>query len=166
MKIGNKIRIKAPINTPYGEATYEVDVLITEASLQQLIKDGIVEKRVIQPEPPKIPTIDRYKPFIRRLARKLEVSYPAAEEFLAILKVASPYAHNCLMIDLMADVMNRGKEFGQYVFTVNLKEGEQIRKVFNKNVDQPKFASFDDVVKASILITPFVLEARHGKSQD
>ena len=46
---------------------------------------------------------------------------------------------------------------------MNLGAGKPVEKVFNKNVDLPKFASFEDAQKAAILVMPFVMEARHGE---
>ena len=164
VKIGNRIRIKVPMKTPYGEGNCEVETLVTQASLEQLCKDGIVEKREIPEAPAKLKLdFEDYEPYVRRLARKMECSFNTAGEFLGVLKENSPHAHICILIDLMSEVMNRGKELGDYVYVVNLGAGKPVEKVYNKNVDLPKFASFEDAQKAAILVMPFVMEARHGE---
>ena len=162
VKIGDKIRIKVPVNTPYGNGNCEMETLVTQASLEQLYKDGLVEKREISETPVK-PKLDfeDYKPYIRRLARKMGTPFNSAGDLLYILQKVSPHAHNCMLIDMMSEVMNKGKNLGDYVYIVNLGAGEPVKKVFNKNVDLPKFASFEHAQKAAILITPFVIEARH-----
>lgn len=163
VKIGDKICVKVPVNTPYGNGNCEMETLVTQASLEQLCKDGLVEKREI-PEAPKKPrlNLEDYKPYIRRLAIREKCSFNTAEEFLSLLKDISSHAHICLLIDLMSDVMTKGKKLGEYVYIVNLL-GPTVEKVYNKSVDLPKFATFDDAKKAAILVMPFVMEARHGE---
>lgn len=164
VKIGDKIRVKVPVNTPYGNGNCEMEILVTQASLEQLYKDNLVEKREISETPVK-PKLDfeDYKPYIRRLARKMGASFNSAGDLLGILLKVSPHAHNCILIDMMSEVMNRDKNLGDYVYIVNLGADKLVEKVFNKNVDLPKFASFEDAQKAAILITPFALVARHAK---
>lgn len=164
VKIGNQLHVKVPMETPYGNGVYEVDTLVTQASLMQLCKDGIVEKREI-PEAPKFPDVNPtlYKVYIRRLARRMGCSFEDATDFLDIVKETSLYAHNCLLVDLMAEVMNKDKKFDQYVFTVNFESGEPVKEVYNKNVNKPKFATLEDAKKAAILVAPFVIEYRHGR---
>ena len=148
-----------------------METLVTQASLEQLCRDGLVEKREISETSVK-PKLDfedykldfeDYKPYIRRLARKMGTPFNSACDLLDILQKVSPHAHNCMLIDMMSEVMNKGKNLGDYVYIVNLGAGEPVKKVFNKNVDLPKFASFEDAQKAAILIMPFVIEARHGE---
>lgn len=164
VKIGDKIRVKVPVNTPYGNGNCEIETLVTQASLEQLCKDGLVEKRKISETPvkPKL-NFEDYKPYIRRLARKMGTPFNSAGDLLDILQEVSPHAHNCMLIDMMSEVMNRGKNLGDYVYIVNLGAGKPVEKVFNKNVDLPKFASFEDAQKAAILVMPFVMKARHGE---
>lgn len=167
VKIGNKIRVKVPMKTPYGEGNCEVEALVTQTSLEQLCKDGLVEKKEI-PDPgmPKLPTnFADYKPFIRRLARRMEVSFSDAADFLDIIKQTSLHAHNCLLIDLMADVMGRDKKFDKWVYIVNLGAGKPVEMVSNKNIDLPKFATYEDARKAALLIMPFIIAERHARKQ-
>ena len=164
VKIGDKIRVKVPVSTPYGNGNCEVETLITQASLEQLCKDGLVEKREISETSVKLKLdLEDYKPYIRRLARKMGTPFNSAGDLLDILQKVSPHAHNCMLIDMMSEVMNRGKNLGDYVYIVNLGAGKPVEKVFNKNVDLPKFASFEDAQKAAILVMPFVIKARHGE---
>lgn len=165
VKVGNKITIKVPTKTPYGEGVCEVETLVTQVSLTQLCKDGIVERRKI-PEPsmerltPAMLNFTEYKPFIRKLARRMDTSFEGALAFLDILHDASPYAHNCLLVELMAEVMHEDKSFNSIVFTLNLgNEGCRafVQRESNGNmIDTPKFVSARDAERALHLIMPFI----------
>ena len=160
VKVGNKITIKVPTMTPYGKGVSEVEVLITQTSLEQLCKDGIVERKEI-PEPsirlhPARPNFVEYKPFIRRLARRMDSSFESALAFLDILHDISPYAHNCLLVELMAEEMNRDKKRDSCVYMINL--GNEDNEACIKRLhtcDVPVFFSMEDACKALELITPF-----------
>lgn len=161
VKVGNKIVIKVPTKTPYGEGTCEVETLVTQMSLEQLCKDGIVESKGI-PEPPikglnsTMPDFVEYKPFIRRLARKIHTNFETALDFLDLLHDTSLYAHNCLLLDLMAEVMNKDKIRNYTVYMINLgnKEHQAVIKELH-SCDAPIFFSMEDACKALELISPF-----------
>lgn len=155
VKIGNKITISYPVRTPYGESKHEFDVLVTQESLRQLIKDNLVEAR-------EVGGIDFnvYRPFVKRLARRMGTSLSVAADFLDAVKEVSPFAHNCLLIDLMAEVFNRDKKFGDRVYSVNMTSGLPVGRT-GSSFDEPVFADLDDAKRAIALITPFVIAARH-----
>lgn len=161
VKVGNKIIIKVPTKTPYGEGTCEVETLVTQMSLEQLCKDGIVESRGI-PEPPieklhsATPNFVEYKPFIRKLARKMHTNFETALAFLDLLHDTSLYAHNCLLLELMAEVMNKDKERDNWIYMINLGDAEHCAFIRTLNAcDAPAFFSMDDALKALELISPF-----------
>ena len=161
VKVGNKIIIKVPTKTPYGEGICEVETLVTQMSLEQLCKDGIVESKEI-PEPPIkglnsiMPNFVEYKPFIRKLARKMHTNFESALTFLDILHDISPYAHNCLLLELMAEVMNKDKERDNWIYMINLGDAEHCAFIRTLNTcDAPAFFSMNDALKALELISPF-----------
>jgi len=165
VKVGNKIKISVPTRTPYGEGICEVETLVTQVSLTQLCKDGIIEEREI-PEPsikrpnPAMPNFVEYKPFIRKLARKMHTSFDNALAFLDILHDVSPYAHNCLLEDIMAEEMNKEKEFDCNAFIINHGTGAYILRIpVDTPIDMPKFTSNKDARKAFELIKPFMESA-------
>lgn len=168
VKVGNKIVIKVPTKTPYGEGTCEVETLVTQMSLEQLCKDGIVESKEI-PEPSieklhsAMPDFVEYKPFIRRLARKIHTNFETALAFLDLLHDTSLYAHNCLLLELMAEVMNKDKMRNYTVYMINLgdKEHQAVIKELH-SYDAPVFFSMEDARKALELISPFT-EYHAGK---
>lgn len=160
VKVGNKIRISVPTKTPYGEGTCEVEILVTQASLEQLCRDDFVEQKSITPKRvtlSQLPNVVEYKPFLRRLARNMgEASIKEALVFLDILGDISPYSRNCLLIELMAEEMNRDKKRDSCVYMINL--GNEDNEACIKRLhtcDVPVFFSMEDACKALKLITPF-----------
>lgn len=160
VKIGDKVAVSYPISTPYGTTKHEFNVLVTQESLKQLIKDGLViVKNVAEVE------ANDYKPFIRRLARKHEMSFNEAIEILNSIKAISPFAHNCLMLELMAEVFNKGRKVEGIGYTVNLTSGTPVQKVA-KTFDEPVFVTLEDARRAVALLTPLVIMSRHDRKQE
>ena len=158
VKVGNKISIKVPTKTPYGEGICEVEVLVTQASIEQLCKDGIVERKEISKTPnPTMPYAVEYKPFIKRLARKMNTNFYSAIIFLDVLKDISPYVHNSLLVELMAEEMNKDKTLGDDVFIINFSHGGYIQRI-NQSIktDCPRFMNVHDAKRAFNLILPFL----------
>lgn len=149
VNVGDKIIVSVPTSTPYGEAKCDIEVVVTQASLRQLIKDNLV---IAVEEAPKFDP-EVYKPFVRRLARKNEITFDEALEFLDILKETSMYAHNALLIELMAYVMNRGKDKkGIY----KLYPDGVLSVVCTTDVHFPFFYQLADAKRAQELLKPFI----------
>lgn len=159
VKVGDRVTISVPASTPYGQAKCEVSVLVTQESLKQLIKDGLV---VIKEE--NAVNFEDYKPFIRRLARKCNITFPEAVELLDSIKSVSIYAHNILLKEMMAEVFNRGKEHRPLEYYVNYNA----ISCDGNNLPMPSFVDKEDAEKAHRLMKPFYEEARKrkGKQED
>ena len=148
VKVGDKIHVSVPTSTPYGPTTCEIDVPVTQDSLRQLIRDNIVVALEDKPQP----NPEDYKPFVRRLARKNDITFYDALEILDFLKEISMYAHNALLIELMAYVMNKGKEKkGIY----KLYPDGVLSVVCAADVHFPFFYQLADAKKAQELLKPF-----------
>lgn len=148
VKVGDKIHVSVPTSTPYGPTTCEIDVLVTQDSLRQLIRDNIVVALEDKPQP----NPEDYKPFVRRLARKNDITFDDALEILDFLKEISMYAHNALLIELMAYVMNKDKEKkGIY----KLYPDGVLSAVCAADVHFPFFYQLADAKKAQELLKPF-----------
>lgn len=163
VKIGNTVILTVPGKTPYGDGKCEVQVLVTQEILQQLVKDGFVEARDMRVS---IKTVNKeiYKPFIRRLARRLKISFDEALDALNHLLNSSPYAHNCLLVDLMAEVFNKDKRFGCAVYIIDMASNKPLaRSVSSGPFAEPVFADFEDAKKVCTLLTPFVAIAVHDR---
>lgn len=159
VKVGDKITISVPTSTPYGQAKCEVNVVVTQESLKQLIRDNLV---IAQEENPI--NFEDYKPFIRRLARKCNITFPEAVELLDSIKSVSIYAHNILLKEMMAEVFNRGKEHKPLEYYVN----HNYVGCNTNTLPMPSFADAGDAEKALQLMKPFYEEARKrkGKQED
>lgn len=153
VKIGDEVIVSVPVQTPYGGGKYEAKVLVNQESLSRLIKDGLIE---VKGEKEPVRTVDKelYKPFIRRLARRLNVPFSEALNILDVFKDTSMYAHNCLLLELMAEVMNRGKTPEKFCWIIDLSTGKPM--MTDSGIGHPCFLSPEDAKKASFLITPFV----------
>lgn len=158
VKVGDRVTISVPASTPYGETFCEVSVLVTQESLKQLIKDNLVtEKNVLD--------FSDYKPFIRRIARKNNLTMPEAVELLNNIKEISIYAHNILLLEAMADVFNRDKiPTANSQGTINTYApspyGEDCTKFLGGPVSTPFFYDIEDARKAIELMKPFYEEVR------
>lgn len=160
VKVGDRVTISVPASTPYGQAKCEVSVLVTQESLKQLIKDGLV---VIKEE--NAVNFEDYKPFIRRIARKNNLTMPEAIQLLDSIKEVSIYAHNALLLEAMAEVFNKNK-----VPTANCNGliyayapgpfGEDCTRCLGGPVSYPFFYDAEDARKALKLMKPFYEEVR------
>ena len=146
VKIGDKIHICVPVKTPYGNARSEFDVIITQSSLPQLIKDSLVYSC-------DIPDINMYRPYIKRLARRLDCKYVDALKIMDLIKDTSLYAHNALLLDLMAESLNDGKKIDNNVKAINL-HGD-VCNCERKGIVTPFFTCNEDAMKAYQLLKPF-----------
>ncbi len=159
VKVGDRVTISVPASTPYGQAKCEVNVVVTQESLKQLVKDNLV---ITQEENPI--NFEDYKPFIRRLARKCNITFPEATKLLDSIKSVSIYAHNMLLKEMMAEVFNRGKKRRPLEYYVN----HNYVGCNTSNLPMPSFVDREDAEKALQLMKPFYEEARKrkGKQED
>lgn len=162
VKVGNTIEISIPGRTPYGEGKCEVKVLVTQATLSQLVKDGIVEAK-----DDLVANLNEemYRPYVRRLARKCKLSFGEACEMLDTLLNVSPYAHVCLLLELIAEVSNRDKEPHSASYIVDPATRRVSVISTEGNAFGPRFITADDARKASELIKPFILDAQREKRE-
>ena len=151
VKVGDRITISVPTSTPYGQAKCDIDVLVTQETLNQLVEDNLVDKK----EEQKI-NFEYYKPFIRRIARKHNITFPEACEFLDNLKDISVHAHNAMMLEAMAEVLNRDKVVGvsNWVWVINA-HGEVVSTQL-QGIVKPFFLDKKDAIKALSLLKPFL----------
>jgi hypothetical protein len=142
VSVGDKVKITTPIKTPYGEVDSTFEVVVTQASLEQLIKDGLVIKST--------PSL---KPYVRAISIKLNLSIKQTYEFLDELKSAFPYAHYYLIMETIAEVMN-GEIFCKSGYVVTPK-GNVIPITDNTKISLPIFLNKEDAEKAKELLDIF-----------
>jgi hypothetical protein len=151
VKVGDRITISVPTSTPYGQAKCDIEVLVTQETLNQLVEDNLVDKR----EEQKI-NFEYYEPFIRRIARKHDITFHEACEFLDNLKDISVHAHNAVMLEAMADVFNGDKVVGisNWVWIINA-HGE-VGSTQLQGIVNPFFIDQKDAIRALSLLKPFL----------
>lgn len=110
IKIGEKIQLKMPINTSYGEAEAIAEIEVNEKTLAQLVEDGFVE--VKEEKSREELTYDKLLPYFHRavVRKDLGVYSDLALSLFSILRSISPKAFITLAFDVIAQEKNRGKQ--------------------------------------------------------
>lgn len=145
VKIGSTIKVKITVETPFGETPVIQEVKVDEDTLKTLISMGIVIRK------------DAYlKPIFRKIARKLALSLPDAEDYVAILHDLSPYVALQLMLSMVSRKFNEGKDLGKFdvLYYVNIN-GEVITCVNAEDKSLPVFTSVEDAYDAINLLNDF-----------
>lgn len=153
VKVGDRITISVPASTPYGQAKCDIDVLVTQESLNQLVNDNLVIKK----EDNEV-DFDLYKPFIRRIARKCGITFPEACELLDAIKSVSMNAHNAIMLEAMAEVFNRGMSAGPKAQVYVINAHNHIACTMREGLNCPFFITQENAIKALELLKPFLNE--------
>lgn len=142
VSVGDKVKITTPIKTPYGEVESTFEVVVTQASLEQLIKDGLVIK-----------STPNLKPYVKAISRKLNLSIKQTYEFLDELKSVFPYAHYYLIMEAIAEVMN-GETFCKSGYVVTSK-GIVVPIIDATKISLPVFLNKEDAEEAKELLDIF-----------
>ena len=156
VKVGDRITISVPTSTPYGQAKCDIEVLVTQDTLNQLVKDNLVIKK----EEYEI-NLEEYKPFIRRIARKCDITFPEACELLDAIKRVSMNAHNAIMLEAMTEVFNKDKILDQNPWVYVINSHGEVSCSRREGIIEPYFIAKNDAVKALSLLRPFL--TKHGK---
>ena len=156
---GDILYVTLPIDTPYGKTVTKMTIKVTEKIIPQLLKDGFIYKEEIDEATQRIMA---FKPYIRKLARKAQCTFDTALDFLAILQDVSPTSVNRLLIDMMTQVMNKGKECGDHYYVIqSASDGtyhsREFVDIFGSALrkDIPVFYDKDDAKRAADLLNTF-----------
>lgn len=155
LRIGQRVTIQKPMKTPFGMGTVQVEVVITQATLELLIKDGIVEVRDGFDAKAHW---EELKPYVRRLARRMKVDLPEASSFLQSLLSLSPKAHLTLLAEVIAEVKNRRLEKGSTVYWLNPANNYSPVGMTGSYNNAIVFYSAKDALDAHRLLLPFIKE--------
>lgn len=155
IKLGQKIRIKIPVQTPYGETKSEIDVQVTEASLKQLIKDKIVEVKDEGEE-----LLNIYMPFYKDISDKLNQPVLQTIDFMNHMSRVSLHAHNILLMQAMARIFNGNQKFNNitYIacpFNSSLEYGAIDLSDVRRYAKYSLFVTKEAACKATELLAPF-----------
>ena len=162
VKVGQTLTVEMNVNTPFGVGRTQVDVVVTQATLEELIKKGLVEKR----EDKAINAaeiLESLKPYIRRFARKHDLDFPKACVILAEIYELSPRAYIQVLLEQISEVKNRGKDksLGVTVWGLNPFMGYNVG-IATKNPCATVFLNRVDAMEAYKLLSPFIEELNNG----
>lgn len=161
IKVGDKIQLSRTVNTSYGEGVVTTDLEVSEEILERLIHDDFVEVREEKSEGESV--VEGLKPFIRRIARKNNLDFPATCAMLQVILEVNPKAHFQLMVDVIAEVKNRGKEAGKETYYLNpLSSFKPVLIIGNPN-SATVFYSAEDALEAHRLLLPFIRDIVNGE---
>ena len=154
LQIGQRVLVQKPMQTPFGMGTVQAEVVITQATLELLEKEGVVE---VRDDFDVKAYVEKLKPYVRRIARKMKVDLPEASSFLQSLLSLSPKAHFTLLAEVIAEVKNRGLERGPKVYWFNPAANYMIEVIDHPN-SAAAFYSVKDALDAYKLLFPFIRE--------
>ena len=132
--MGDTFDVKVNVTTPFGVAKCVQKVVVNEQTLRLLISEGLVETLE-----------DKIKPLFRSIARKLDIPFTDAEEFVSILHSVSPYAAFQLMLELASKKFNKGKNLRDYSLLYCVSINGEIIEVHNRGYfNVPIFTTRED----------------------
>lgn len=150
--VGQTIELCVPVTSSYGKGVATTEVEVTESVLKKLISDGFVveedseEKSIRQ-------AITKLRPYIKELAKRYGITFNSAYVLLGMVS-GCPLTHLTMLIEIMADSMNKGKAFEGYCFVLNPIHDFSPRVV--KKPVPGSFYSEEDAKTAYSILKPFI----------
>lgn len=159
--MGDTIEIKVPFKTKYGEGFHQTKALITQATLHNLIEDGLIVKKEIKNKDGKFRSI--CEPFVKELIEDTNLTLDEAMAAINLMKTLFPHTFTHLLLDMISRQWNKDKQKPRIVYMVNLnmKNNSPIELHVGEYVKGPWFSSRNDAQKALMLITTFSSDMRH-----
>lgn len=162
LKVGNKIKLTASVNTSYGKGKGVIEVKVTEDTLEKLVKDGLVrvEESNEADEADEADNteclIERLKPYITEIAKKMHADFPTACGMLGVVYDISPKIPLQLLLETIAEVKNRGKKPGKDNWWLNPLTGYKPIKVIGSPTSATVFYEVWDALEAYKTLLPFI----------
>lgn len=162
LKVGNKIKLTASVNTSYGKGKGVIEVKVTEDTLEKLVKDGLVrveESNEADEADEAVNTeclIERLKPYIMEIAKKMHADFPTACGMLGVTYDISPKIQLQLLLETIAEVKNRGKKPGKDNWWLNPLTGYKPIKVIGSPTSATVFYEVWDALEAYKTLLPFI----------
>lgn len=156
--VGQTIELTTPVTSSYGEGVAVTKVKVTESVLKKLIRDGFVVEE--DPEEEQIKqAIVNLRPYIKKLAKKMGISYNSAYMFLSMLS-EHPLTHLTMLIEAMSNSMNEGKALDSSYYILHPLYGFTPYKVTikgtSKNLTPGLFYNKADADAAYHILKPFI----------
>lgn len=159
LKVGDKIKlIKKRVTTLYGEGMQVIEIKVTEDTLEKLVKNGLVRVETDEADEA-VNTeclIERLKPYIMEIAKKMHADFPTACGMLGVMYNISPKIHFRLLLEAIAEVKNRGKKPGKDNWWLNPLTGYKPIKVIGSPTSATVFYEVWDALEAYKTILPFI----------
>lgn len=160
LKVGDKIKLTKLVDTSYGEGMTVIEIKVTENTLEKLVKDGFV--RVEEPDESE-GMVEKLKPYIRKIARKNHINFPAACAMLSSVLEVSPKAHLQLLVEAIAEVKNRDKEPGKYTWYLNPLISYKPISIVGNPTTAIVFYEEGDALEAHRTLLPFIKDILDGE---
>lgn len=159
LKVGDKIKlIKKRVTTLYGEGMQVIEIKVTEDTLEKLVKNGLVRVETDEADEA-VNTeclIERLKPYIMEIAKKMHADFPTACGMLGVVYNISPKIHFQLLLEAIAEVKNRGKKPGKDNWWLNPLTSYKPIKVIGSPTSATVFYEVWDALEAYKTILPFI----------
>ncbi len=153
--VGQTIELCTPVTTSYGRGVVTTEVEVTESVLKKLISDGFVVVEEDSEEKSISQAITKLRPYIKELAKRYGITFNSAYVLLGMVS-GCPLTHLTMLIEIMADSMNKGKAFEGYCFVLNPIHDFSPRWVKRQKPVPGSFYSEEDAKTAYSILKPFI----------
>ena len=163
VKMGQVIEVVTTTETPFGPVKVKKGGVVNATTLPALIKAGYIVEKEVEGFDTAAHWVE-LKPYVRRLARKMEVSLPQAVIFLAGIQQLSSRGHIDILTDIIAEVENMDTFPNSTIYVLDPSDWYKVSTVDlsnSKSLMMPKFLTKEGAEKAYRLIAPFVKEMLH-----
>ena len=159
VQMGQTIEVEQKVTTSLGEGVCKIQVVVTPENVGLLVKQGFLVQKEEEKgmSPATKEHWEKLKPYIRRFARKNDMSLVPAILFFASLEQASPLAQIHVLLETISEVKNRDKSPTSTVYYLSPMCGFEIA-IANLKASKftPVFYSKGDAKEAYELIKPFL----------
>lgn len=159
VQMGQTIEVEQKVTTSLGVGVCKIQVVVTPENVGLLVKQGfLVQKEEENGMSPALKEHwEKLKPYIRRFARKKDMSLVSAIMFFASLEEMSPLAQIYVLLETISEVKNRDKSAAPTVYYLSPTCGFKVAMVnLRASKFAPVFYSRDDAEEAYELIKPFL----------
>ena len=150
VKIGDTIKVSSQTNTPFGVGTTVIHVTMTQDLIPMLIEHDVIEKREMNEK-------KDLKYYVRRVARRFDMTFPEAEDMLGTFVGAEPVVAFTMLLKEISLYMNKDIDISKLpkvyvVSTVNGKVYEVLKKDIKTYAHFAAFKSKEQAYEALELL--------------
>lgn len=150
VKVGDTIKVSSQTNTPFGVGTTTIHVTMTQDLIPMLLEHDVIEKRETSEK-------KDLKHYIRRVARRFDMTFPEAESMLSTFVEAEPVVAFTMLLKEISLHMNKDVDISKLpkvyvVSTVNGKVCEIQKKDIKTYAHFAAFKSKEQAYEALELL--------------